>query len=78
MCSYCGLHIKSWLLYMFLWKYVFGEIRRYPFPYQALLRLLPFFTLCREGHLLYFLNAIFLVKPLVCELLLWLLVSVSE
>lgn len=39
--------------------------------------MLPFFTLCREGHLLYFFEYNFFVKPSVCELLLWLLMSVS-
>lgn len=77
MCSYCGLHIKSWLLYMFLWRYVFGEIRRYPFLYQALLRLLPFSRCAVKGICYIFFEYNFFVKPSVCELLLWLLMSVS-
>ena len=61
--------------------YVFMEMccrwnRQIIFPLPSLVKAVAFFTLCREGHLLYFFEYNFLVKPSVCELLLWLLISV--
>lgn len=44
---------------------------------MSLFYILPFSRCAVKGICYIFLNAIFLVKPLVCELLLWLLVSVS-
>lgn len=54
----------------------FGEISRYSFLYQALLRLLPFSRCAVKGICYIFFEYNFLVKPSVCELLLWLLMSV--
>ncbi len=55
----------------------FGEISRYSSLYQALLRLLPFSRCAVKGICYIFFEYNFFVKPSVCELLLWLLMSVS-
>lgn len=84
-CKYsltCNVLILRLAYKILAFVYVFMEIcfwwdKKIPFPLPSLVKAVTFFTMCREGHLLYFFEYNFLVKPSVCELLLWLLMSVS-